>query len=296
MLLFVACGGGSGAPDAGTGDSGPLPCGSGTHEEEGVCVLDPAPGYEIRTATRIRADGFTRVDVTVVGTETDGSPSHEEIVFVRDRASAGTFVSPTIVLGDRGGATTFLPCNSSTAGCVGPARLSVALASAPTDLLAHVDVMLEPPPPVGSITPCMIGGNVLHYDAKDFGFTGVRTISTNGFFDVFGAAWRGRVQVVEGNDAFTFEVNTQKLDIPMFPSVYENAERIGYARAYQPVLDTGFSEPCEIVARFQLHSFTYDPMISDVTQITASFTQHCEPEPPQTEPTRTLTGCVHYSQ
>ena len=287
-LVFVAgCGGGSGGPSV---DADALPCGAGTHEEGGSCVLDPAAGYDIRTSPMIRADGFTRVDVTVVGTEADGSPSDERIVFRRDRTSAGTFVSPTAFLGDRGAATTFLPCNFNTPGCVGPARLSIALASAPTVPVAHVDVMLVAPDPVGSIAPCMIGGNVLHYEAQDFGFTGVRTISTNGVFDVFGAPWRGRVQVTEGNDAFSFEVNTQTLDIPLFASVFENGRPVGRAGPYEPVLDSGFY-PAGAIGKFQVHAFTYDPAIGDVTQITASFVQQLE-----TDPTRKITGCVHYSQ
>ena len=308
MVMLVACSGDGTSQPSGTVSCGAgtvldgttclaaTLCGAGTHEENGVCVLDAGPTrYDLRTASTIRANGYSTVNLTLVDTNGDGTPSHERVVFTTDRASAGSLVSPAIVLGDRGGATSFLPCNSTDAGCVGPVRFTAALASAPAVPIAHVDAVLVAPPPVASITPCMVGGNVLHFESTSFGTLPTRTITTDGVFDVFGAAWRARVQVYAAPDAYTLELNTKQLDIPLLPTVYDDAQRIGVAAAYQPVFDTGH-HPCGVISTFQIHSFTYDEALDDVTQITASFAAHCEFFPPDTQPTKTLTGCVHYSQ
>jgi hypothetical protein len=59
----------------------------------------------------------------------------------------------------------------------------------------------------------------------------------------------------------------------------------------EPIFHLVGPTPCDPVTAFQTHSFTYDASSDDVTQITATFTQHCEEDP-----TMRLTGCVHYTQ
>jgi hypothetical protein len=263
-------------------------CGGGTHEDNGACLPDAS--YEIRALPQLRADGYSASEVRVVGTNPDGTPSHELVIVTSSRADAGAFASPTFVLGDRGGAANFVPCNATTPGCVGPTTLSVELSSAPLTLLASVTVDLVAPPQIASLAPCTGMGNILYFDAQNFGMTGTVSITTDGVFDVFGGPDRARVQVVANSVGRSLEMNTQKLGIPLLTSVYENAQLIGYAEPGAATFELS-DYVCSPVSAFQVHEFTYNASIQDVTLITATFEQHCS-----TDPTRRRTGCVHYSQ
>src|SRR5450432_3310391 len=79
-------------------------CGAGTHADNGMCLPDSSSGFEVRAGSMIRADGWSGTEVRVVGTQPDGTPSHDEVVLASNPASAGQFVSPSFVLDDVGGA------------------------------------------------------------------------------------------------------------------------------------------------------------------------------------------------
>lgn len=267
-------------------------CGASTHEQAGTCIADSR--FELRAPPAIRADGYSPVDMRAFGFDAAGLPASDRVIVTVDRVTAGQIASPVFALGDLGGATTFIPCNAADASnttCAGPAQLELALASAPQLPLATADVELVAPTPVGDVTPCLAGGNILHYDTVDYGTPPTLTISSNGVFDVFGSLARGVVHVFADDVGWSLTFDVSKLGIPMLPSIYEDAKQVGYADAGEPVYQLTGIGNCTPISRFQIHTFTYDADTQDVIAITATFEEHCD-----TDPTRTRTGCVHYTQ
>jgi len=138
----------------------PPPCGPGTHNMGGVCAPDSA-GFEIRViATEMPADPFAKIPVLAIGTRSDGGPALDEVVFNTSRAGAGTFSPASATLTPLGTTAFYTPCSTSTPGCVGPVTLTLALATAPREVVASVDIELQPQDGVGSAMPCLVGGNV----------------------------------------------------------------------------------------------------------------------------------------
>lgn len=271
-----------------------ITCGAGTHEHDGACVRDPS--IQI-LASNIRADGWTRPLIRVLATGPDGLPAHERVILTSDRASAGTIVSPVFALEDRGGGSTFVPCNAQTdANCLGDVRISVAREAAPQSPIAQVDLTVEAPPPIGSTAPCLGGGNVFHVDGSDYWVNGPTTYSTGATFDVFGANDRARMQLVLGNTSWIWEMNTRRIGIPLLLSVYENAKGIGETPAGEPTMflsasGTPTAGACAARHSFQVHEFEYSAATDQITLLTATFTSTCD-----SFPTRTLSGCVHFTQ
>jgi hypothetical protein len=269
-------------------------CGTGMHELDGACVADT--WFQIRALPIILADGRSATEVRAFGATADGSPSHDAIVVSVDRASAGAFVSPGFVLDDLGGATNFIPCTSATTGCEGPAQFALALASVPQTPLATVDVQLAGPSPVGSTAPCLAGGNILYFDGQDFDYNGPVTFSTDGHFNVSGADDRVNLGMVSDTGAaWTLELNTHALGIPMIASVYDGAVSYGIAKPGQPGFDLIGNGPvptgCTTIGDFQIEEFVHVANPDTVTLLTATFVARCGDDP-----TRRLDGCVHYAQ
>jgi len=284
-LLLGGCGGPDAVPPP---DAAAFICADETHETNAVCVGDAR--FEVRAAPMVRADGYSRSSVFAFGIDDNGLPSHDVLSLSVDRSSSGTIVSPLIALGDLGAATSFIACNAVDAGCTGPALFSIALASTPQVPLAELPIELVAPPSIGSTAACLTGGNVLHFDAQNYGANSTLTISSNGVFDVSGAANRVGVHVVANNVGWSLELNTMKLEIPLIRSVFDNAKPIGYAVAGEATYELS-DWPCEAVASFQVHEFVYDSNLADVTLITATFEEYCNGNP-----SRRRTGCVHYAQ
>jgi hypothetical protein len=297
----VECGAGTMLQgDACVPTGGPT-CGAGTHADNGMCLPD-APGlsaFELRTSSMIRADGWSGTEVRVVGLQPDGTPSHDEVVLASNPASAGQFVSPSFVLDDIGGASSFIPCNSVTPGCVGAAEFTVALASAPQTPVAHVDVQLVAPPAIASATPCLAGGNILHFDGQNFDYNGSVTFSTDGAFNASGGPDRGFVQMVANasNTSWNLTFTTRQVGIPLIASVYEQAQDpLDIAAPGDPGFTiSGNGYPvltnCASFNAFQIEDYQYDAAQQTVTALTASFTQVC-----LFQPGSTLSGCVHFAQ
>jgi hypothetical protein len=281
----------SGDPDADPGDT----CGAGTHDDSGTCVPDGPTAYQIRASSTIAADGHSRNEIRVFGTNADGTPSHDQVVLSMDRPGAGEYVSPTFVLDDLGGETQFIPCNSTIAGCTGPLSLTLALASAPTTPVARVGVMLVSPTDVGSIEHCMGTANVMYLDGDDYIFNGELTVVNAGWGSI-GGTERAVIQItptdpIQGSN-WSLDFETLFLQIPMAASVYTDAMRATSATLGHPGLDVnGAGRGCgSITGRFQIHEYTPGTN-TDVSSLTASFEQVCDNEEP-----KLLSGCVHYQQ
>lgn len=274
-----------------------LMCGTGTHEDAGMCVADGGIRFELRTEPSLRADGHSSTEVRVFGIAPDGSPSHDRVVLGTDRTGSGVFISPIVVLDELGASSQFLPCNSVTAGCVGPVRLTVALASAPTATLAGLDVTLEAPTPIGDPAPCLTGGDVLHLEGHDFMFDGARTlVAPDATFHGMGGAIAASLGAGTTSEAWQVAFSTDKLDVNLVPSVYLDGFVAGTpGGAGHPTfqLDGPFSSPCTMrVDNFQIHELAFDPTNLhgyNLEKLTATFTQQCV-----FEPARTLSGCVHF--
>lgn len=298
LTASAACGG-SGAE-----------CGPGTELVDGVCLAvapdgatgspdaaadaAPAAHYEIRAQPLMIADGHTEVPVLVIGTNPDGTPFHGDVVLNTDRAGAGDYTAALVTVGDLGGTTTFVPCNSTVAGCVGPLTLTMALASDPSSPVAHVDTSLGPPAEVGSVTECLGGGNVMYFDGNDFIYNGVMTVDAAAF-GAEGDARRVQIGVNPDDPAqgqnWSLTFQTRQMDIDMTPSVYDLAQRANLEADGHPGMDIhGNGNGCSLLSgRFQVHD--YQQMFGFVDSVTISFEQHCE-----NSTTTMLTGCIHYQR
>lgn len=267
-------------------------CAPGTHQVGGECVGDVS--LTLRSAPMIRADGWTTSELVVVATNADGTPARERVVIAAQPATAGVIVSPDLTLDDRGAVTSFVPCTSADAACTGDVHFSAALASDPQTPIAAADSTLMAPPAIGSVAQCAGTGNVAFFDAQNFYFTGTRTFTdATAAFNADGAANRARLTIVVPNaESYAFNVDTIHLDMPLIRSVYEHTKGIGYAAAGEPVFQlVAFNGGCEADASVQVHDFVYDASLDRVVSLTLSFTERCT-----FDTTRTLTGCVHFSQ
>ena len=263
-------------------------CPAGAHDEGGTCVIDTMH-YEIRIAeTSLGANGHTKRRLLAIGTQADGSPSLEAVVVGVDRASAGSVAKTSLVLGPRGAETYFTPCDQATAGCLGPATLTLALASAPSTVIAHVDVDLVMPTTVSTIAPCNIGGNVMYVDS---------TIPSRGVVTVTEATWSSQTYPAVPNEViisveplnpiqggfYNISFDTIQLGTPLGVRTYRDAERFHVATAGHPGMEvSGNGLGCAASsASFQVHGF-------DSMAVTISFELHCNAVPGSW-----IEGCVH---
>lgn len=315
MLVVVAVA----AEVAGCADGSELECGEGTHEADGVCVADddpvgltcgagthvdgtmcvpdapPSPGrYELRVVTnQIPADGYSKVPVLAIGTNMDGTPATDQVVLNTSRAGAGMFTTPAPTLGPLGASTFYVSCNAATPGCAGPVTLTLAKASAPTVIIADVDVDLVAPMGVGTPAPCMLGGNVMFFDGTDFIFNGTMTVTN--------ATWSGTASAKhlahnvnpsgpgQGSN-WRLELDSSSLPIDLGPGVYEMAQRYPFQQPDHPGLSiSGDGRGCNtLTGRFQIHELVRDA--SGLVRSLATFEQHCEGG------ANALRGCIRYAR
>lgn len=191
LLAFAACHSGGAECTSGTclqvdaalpPPEAALTCGAGTAEVNGICLPLAVPGYEVRIAeSMIGANGRTKRKVVVFGTKPDGTPATDRVVLTLDRASAGRLQQAALNLGVGGASTVFVPCSGADADCLGPARLTVALASAPAVPLAHVDFELVAPTGVSSIAPCRDESSLFYIDGNSYLIKTTLVIDRGGF-------------------------------------------------------------------------------------------------------------------
>jgi hypothetical protein len=248
------------------------------------------------TVTTIGADGFSTIPVIVLGTDAMGNPSNAKVVLGVSRAGVGTVSPSTLTLGQAGGMATYTVCNaaSSSVMCLGKVRITLALASAPTEILAQSqEINLVIPEGVGSPAPCLVGGNVLYFngDASNYIFKGMQTVTK--------ATWQPTVSSTQVHIHLTpSDTTTQglwwdlyfdssKLGMPLMTQVYKDAMRWPFQTDGHPGLDvSGDGRGCNMVTgRFEIQ----DLVMSNgaLTKFTATFEHHCEGL------AAALRGCVH---
>lgn len=278
-------------------DGSGIVCGAGTHVDNGMCapdVIPPGGGYQLRAVTNeIPADGHSKFPVLAIGTNVDGTPATDQVVLNTDRAGAGMFMPAAPTLGPLGTTSYFVPCNATTPGCTGPVKLTLALASAPSVVVAEIDAELVAPTGVYTDAPCLGGGNAMFFDGNDYIYNGMLTV-TQGTFTASGTSENHLSFNVtpSGQDQgmwWYLDFDSSMLGIPLDVGVYDMAERYPFESPDHPGISIdGDGRGCNtITGRFEVHDTARDGS-GNVTSATVSFEQHCEGGQP------VLDGCIHY--
>jgi predicted RNA binding protein YcfA (HicA-like mRNA interferase family) len=272
-------------------DPGP-DCGPGTVAQDGVCV-PVAPGFLVRsTVTEVPANGFSKIPFFAIGTNDDGTPALDPIVFTVSPASAGSIVSANATLLPVGATVFFTPCSSSTAGCLGPFEVRIARQSDPSTILATTGpLQLVQPAGVGSPAPCLIGGNVLFLDGmNDFIFSGTETI-THASWNASASPSHVSISLDPSDPSqglFWFlDLDSSQLGQPLTETTYEDAQRWPFEGIGHPGLSLdGDGRGCNtLTGRFQIEELSV--INGALKRVTATFEQHCEGGP------GVVRGCVH---
>jgi hypothetical protein len=97
------------------------------------------PFFEVRiAATKVLADGYTRLPVLVSARAADGSPIADKLVLQVVHPLSGSLKDTEVSVGPLGTAITeFIPCDGAFPSCPGKARITVSRASAPNTVLAE---------------------------------------------------------------------------------------------------------------------------------------------------------------
>jgi len=291
----VTCGSGTHASDGSC--VADVDCGPGTHVDNGACVPDVPPppgGYQIRVVSdTIAADGHSKIPVFAIGTNPDGTPATDQVVFNTDRPGAGTFTPAAPTLGPVGTTSYYVPCNATTPGCTGAVTLTLALASAPTVPVAEVMVTLVAPTGVYTAAPCLTGGNVMFFDGNDYIYSGTMTVN-QGTFSASGSDNHLEVDVTPAGQNqgswWYLEFDSSQLSVPLDVGVYDMAERYPFESPDHPGLSIyGDGRGCNtLTGSFEVHENVRDA--SGTVSATVSFEQHCEGG------ASVLNGCIHYAR
>lgn len=290
----ITCGEGTELRDGMCVAVGVLTCGTGTHEEGGACVTDRGTRYELRIfSPEIAADGHSKTPVLVIGTKNDGEPATDQVVLNIDRPGAGRFLEPSPTVGPLGTMAHFEPCNATVPGCVGPLKLTLALASAPASVIARVDVTLVEPDGVATTAPCMVAPKTMYFDGNDYIYHGMLTV-TEAVWSASGTTKHLAVDVtpmVQGQGLWWDLIfHSQQLGSDLVPGVYEMAQRAPFASPGHPGLEvTGDGRGCNtLTGRFEVHDFELDA--TGVKRALVSFEQHCEGGAAM------VSGCVRFER
>jgi hypothetical protein len=278
--------------DAGGGDAQVLACGPGTVDQNGTCV--PATRrFELRIAeTELGANGHTKRRVLALGTEVDGTPIAERVIVGVDRASAGSFTKTAVDMGTYGATTHFTPCLATSPDCLGPATLTLALASDPSQIVATSPITLVPDTNVSSVAPCQDFDTKIYLDGNDFITTRILEAEEATWEPPtqFSNAFEINVRAPDDHIGFaTLRFNTIKIAVPMSPGIFEDARRAAFEPDGHPGLAiTANGHACNMLGgRFQVHHYTRDTATTQL-DLLISFEQHCEFAPELTE------GCLRY--
>lgn len=258
---------------------------------------EPATGaahYAILAEPMVGANGITPNGVRVLGWDAQGAPALDPVVLGTSRPGSGHFTSPRLTLGPGGAQTAFIACDKSATGCLGPVSLEVALASAPSVPIAHVDLAIVDPLLVDPAKQCRTGGNVLYVKGDDQIFTGEETLgpsatwTTNTFSDA------ATIDVATATESFELQFNTSRVQsVSMFTGPYLDAtlaqnQIIGSQPVGYPAMNIARNgTACSMITgQFQILDIAHtgDPTFTT----TIVFEQHCEGSA-----TTALRGCVH---
>jgi hypothetical protein len=302
LALAVGCTDTEDPPPVDPPDPPPrITCGAGTRQEGSECIVDNRRHFELRIKSKdVSADRLQLVPILALGTNADGSLVHEPAVLRIDRPNAGLFPQQVVELGEMGALTHYRPCSSTQAGCLGPARLSMALLSEPNTPVATLDVNLVEAPGGSSAAACETADSIMFFDGEDEIYTGTLAV-TDAAWGVDGTPDRLKLRVepnmTTGNQArrWELEFSTTELGIPMTPGVYDDARRpnpgngggngMGNPHAGLDIRSiNGHCTGNMSSGRFEVHS--YEVADNVVTGALISFEQRCQGA------ARTLRGCI----
>jgi hypothetical protein len=297
LVMLAACGNPSPAMPPGidassSTDSGLIDSGLGGPVDGDL--ITNAEGFDLRISeTTIGANGHTRREVLVTGFSPDGSPRTDDMIVTLDRASAGTLGADHLTLSPLGARTSFTPCDGATAGCLGPAHLAIARASAPTTLLARIDLALVAPVDVSSVAPCAGGGNVFHLDGADSLFYDMHRVDDavwiiDGSVNLLNA-YGSPADPTEGTQ-FVFSFETAYSDpVPFTVGTFTNLSSPS-SQTTGPSMEPGLNGAgcSQFTGAYQVHDVTLDGT-QRVTAMTLSFEKICP-----TVPHRILEGCIRF--
>jgi hypothetical protein len=276
-----------------------LSCGAGTRQVGLECIVDDQRRFELRIKSKdVSADRLQVVPILALGTNADGSLVHETAILSVERPGAGLFPKARIELGEMGALAHYRPCSSTQAGCLGPARLSMALLSDPFTPVATLDVNLVDVVGGSSAAACETADSVMFFDGEDEILTGTVAV-TDAAWGVDGTPDRLKLRVEPNTPGqsrrWDLEFSTVDLGVAMTPGVYENARRPnpgngggnGMGNAHAGLEIKNLEHHCPgntLTGRFEVHS--YEVVDDVVTGALISFEQRCQGAP------RTLRGCV----
>lgn len=289
IIVTFACGGSVAPPSPDAPANDPVECGLGTEETDGTC-RPVARHYELRIEeTQLGANGRTRRRLLAFGTEPDGTAVLERVVLGVDRASAGTLDDTRLTLGVHGSTTFFTPCLATDPDCLGTATLTLALASAPQDVIAAVEIELVPAVMVSTAAPCLDQARRSHLDharhlqeSEEGGWLVGNQFSNAVSLELTPIADDnlGRVR---------FEFDSIQLGVPLTSGIFDDARRASSQIPGHPGMQVLAGVGCnQIDGRFQIHTYTRDTQTS-AFELVVSFEQFCDDDP---EP---LEGCVRYT-
>jgi len=296
---------------------GELTCGPGTKVQDGTCVPEVACGpgtvlsgnqcvpstgawYDIRIgALSVPANGYTKVPFLALGRTATGSPATDDVIVTLSRSSAGSASPSSLTLTSLGAMGYLVPCSSAAStACEGPARLQLALASNPNQIVAtSEEFTLVAPSGVGSMAPCMAYKNALFFDGNGYIFKGTQVVSQGAFTRQSPTAGSGsatdfvsyRVEPTLSTQGswWYLDFSSRKLQQMLNEQVYVNAERYPFEPVGQPGLSvTGSGRGCnQSSGSFQIHKlgFVNDTLV----HFEATFEQFCEKNP-----SNWLRGCI----
>jgi hypothetical protein len=291
-LADAAC-----VPDA--VDASSSDCAPGTQVDADQCTSAPDGGagqFIIRVGTTtIGADGYSAIPVVILGTDASGAPSTATVVLDTSRPGAGSLSPSTVTLTPTGTTVYFTPCSAAASmWCVGSVQITLALASAPTIVVAESqELTLVAPTGIGSDAPCLGGGDVIFYDGDpgDYIFSGTETI-TQGKWSATATSSNVHINVTPSDSTqglwWDLYFDSSQLGMSLAPQVYTMAERWPFESPGHPGLDvSGDGRGCNTVTgSFQIEDLQL--MNGTLMSFTATFEHHCEGGTPA------LRGCVHY--
>lgn len=240
---------------------GLLSCGQpgNCQEDGGSCG---SANYQVRVAsTQVPADGYSKVPVFTIGTLANGAASTEPVLLTVSPSSAGTISPAAFNVAQLGSTSYFTPCASNSPACSGTFELRLALASAPSTVVATSGPLtLVAPTGVGNPAPCLGSANVVFFDGDqgEFIFPHLATI-TQGTWSGSGSTSTVRVQVTPSNSSqgahWDLVFSTEHLGIPLGVNVYPMAERAAFASPGHPGMEVGRRPQLQQDQRFVPGSF-----------------------------------------
>ncbi len=275
-----------------------LSCGSGTVLMSGQCVASTGAWYDVRVATlSVPADGYSHVPVLAIGRQANGQPALDPVVLTLTRSSAGTLTPSQVTLTGIGAFTHLQPCSTATTGCLGPARVVMALASSPNVPVAtSEEFMLVAPPGVGTPANCLAYPQALYFSGSGYIFTGTQLI-TAGTFTSTGAYGRPNeagFRVTASNATMGYW--SIELAAPQGSTLvaqpYHGATRWPFQPPTAPGLSvSGSGRGCnQSTGAFEIQTITHGLPDGGLSELVMTFEQFCE-----NQPSNVLRGCMRYT-